>query len=202
MESCDVKEKEYRMVLSYISGSLNENDIFHIEEKLKENGIEFKSIDKSGKFTASLDEFSNVYSFLITSTLSSALLTGALTNAVWDSIKYISLFTFKKFKGKKYNKISDGRIEEKKVTYGIEIKANNDHYNFKFTGLTSDEVLLEALDKILPHIKSKPNESSKIYTPGLPNYIVSYDEKLKIWIAKETNEIIKEKIENANSKKS
>ncbi|MDT0121640.1 hypothetical protein Q9R46_03240 [Paenibacillus sp. RRE4] len=192
---------EYKLGFYYLSGSIEESDLLIISSELNENGIQFLPLDKNGEVTASIDEFTNVYSFLVNSPLAMSLMSGILVNVAWDSIKIVILRTFKKVKDKKYNKTTSNGVEEKQITYGIEVKINNDHYNFKFNGISSDEAMFEAIDKIIPLLQSKQSlssESNHLLGSGLPNYIATYDGISKIWVVRETNKIILEKIENSN----
>ncbi|WP_027086822.1 hypothetical protein [Cohnella panacarvi] len=192
---------QYRMGLSYLSGPIDESDLSLIRLRLNEIGIDFQSRDRNGRITASIEDFTNVYTYIVTSSLALGLVSGVITNATWDSIKFVLSYTFKKIRGKKYSKVTRNGAEEKEVTFGIEVKINNDHYSFSFNGISSDETFLEATDKILHFLKStqqQPQRLSNLTNSGLPNYIVTYDELSNIWIARSTNEIIKEKIEKSN----
>lgn len=191
---------EYKLGLFYLSGPIEENDLSLISSDLNENGIEFKALDKSGRVTASIEEFTNVISFLVNSPLAMSLVSGILASATWESIKSVMLRTFKKVQDKKYNMITRNGVEEKQITFGIEIKINNDHYNFNFNGISSDEAIHHALDIIIPLLQSKQslsNESNTLIGSGLPNYIATYDEVLKIWVVRETKKIILEKVEGS-----
>lgn len=136
---------EYKLGLYYLSGPIEESDLSLISSDLNENGIEFKALDKSGKVTASIDEFSNIFSFLVNSPLAMSLVSGILASATWENIKKVILRTFKKVKDKKYNKVTKNGVEEKEITFGIEMKINNDHYNFKFNGISSDDAISRSL---------------------------------------------------------
>lgn len=191
---------EYKLGLFYVSGSIEESDLLLISSDLNENGIQFIAVDKSGQINASIDEFSNVFSFLVSSPLAMGLVSGIIASATWDSIKTVILRTFKRVKNKKYNKITKNGVEEKQITFGFEVKINDDHYNFKFNGISSDEAMREALDNIMSLLQSKQSLSSEtnhLSGSGLPNYIATYDEISKIWIVRDTNKIILEKIENS-----
>ncbi|ASR46568.1 hypothetical protein B4V02_07710 [Paenibacillus kribbensis] len=191
---------KYDLGLFYLSGHLEESDFSLIKSDLNENGIGLKAIDKSGRVTASIEDFTNVFSFLVNSPLAMGLVSGILASAGWESIKTVILRTFKKIRSEKYSKITRNGVESKQITFGIEIKINNDHYNFNFNGISSDEAIHEALDKIIPLLKDKQlqsNESNIVLASGLPNYIATYDEALKIWIVRGTNEIILGKIQNS-----
>ncbi|QDY83518.1 hypothetical protein FQU75_08890 [Paenibacillus polymyxa] len=191
---------EYKLGLFYVSGPIDESDLLLISSDLNENGIQFIALDKSGQINASIDEFSNVFSFLVSSPLAMGLVSGILASATWDSIKTVILRTFKKVKNKKCNKITKNGVEEKQITFGIEVKINDDHYNFKFNGISSDEAMREALDNIMSLLQSKQSLSSEINHlsgSGLPNYIATYDEVSKIWIVRDINKIILDKIENS-----
>ncbi|WP_419891593.1 hypothetical protein [Paenibacillus xylanexedens] len=191
---------EYKLGLFYVSGSIEESDLLLISSDLNENGIQFIAVDKSGQINASLDEFSNVFSFLVSSPLAMGLVSGIIASATWDSIKTVILRTFKRVKNKKYNKLTKNGVEEKQITFGFEVKINDDYYNFKFNGISSDEAMREALDNIMSLLQSKQSLSSKtthLSGSGLPNYIATYDEVSKIWIVRDTNKIILEKIENS-----
>ncbi|WP_145146537.1 hypothetical protein [Paenibacillus xylanexedens] len=191
---------EHKLGLFYVSGSIEESDLLLISSDLKENGIQLIALDKSGQINASIDEFSNVFSFLVSSPLAMGLVSGIIASATWDSIKIVILRTFKRVKNKKYNKITKNGVEEKQITFGFEVKINDDHYNFKFNGISSDEAMREALDNIKSLLRSKKSlssETNQLSGSGLPNYIATYDEVSKIWIVRDTNKIILEKIENS-----
>lgn len=190
---------EYKLGLFYLSGPIEESDLLSISSDLNENGIQFIAIDKNGEVTASINEFSNIFSFLVNSPLAMGLVSGILASATWESMKIVILRTFKKVKDNKCNKVTRKGVEEKQITFGVEVKINNDHYNFNFNGISSDEAMSEALDKIIPLLQSKQSLSSKINHlsgSGVPNYIATYDNVSKIWVVRETNKIILEKIEN------
>lgn len=94
----------YKLGLFYLSGPIGESDLSLIRSDLNENGIEFKALDKSGRVTASIEDFTNVFSFLVNSPLAMGLVSGILASATWESIKIVILRTFKKIRDKKYNK--------------------------------------------------------------------------------------------------
>lgn len=191
---------EYTLGLCYLSGPIEASDLSLISSELNAIGIELKVLNKSGIVTASIEEFTNVFSFLVNSPLAMGLVSGILASATWESIKKVILHTFKKVQDKKYNKMTRNGVEEKQITFGIEIKINNDHYNFNFNGISSDEAIHEALDKIIALLQSKQSlssESNVLAGSGLPNYIATYDEVSKIWVVRETNRIILEKVENS-----
>ncbi|OMF80281.1 hypothetical protein [Paenibacillus glucanolyticus] len=60
---------EYKLGLFYMPGPIEESDLLLISSDLNENGIQFIPLDKNGEVTASIDEFSNVFSFLVNSPL-------------------------------------------------------------------------------------------------------------------------------------
>ncbi|MHB0865027.1 hypothetical protein ACYCS5_28280 [Paenibacillus sp. SEL3] len=65
----NVANPNYELGLLYVSGILKEDDLLILRSNLKKNGIELKSFDKNGNITASIEDFTNVYSFLINSSL-------------------------------------------------------------------------------------------------------------------------------------
>ncbi|AUS26757.1 hypothetical protein MKX36_12165 [Paenibacillus sp. FSL W8-0439] len=197
----NVANPNYELGLLYVSGILKEDDLLILRSNLKKNGIELKSFDKNGNITASIEDFTNVYSFLINSSLLAGLVSGVIASAAWESIRYVILHTFKKVKDKKYNKITSKGIEEKEATLGIEVKVNNNHYNFRFNGISSEKAFHEALDKIIPllvSVQSQTIETHEKSIPEIPTFIGTYDEKTCLWVVRETSEIIKEKIRISN----
>lgn len=202
----DSTTEKYSLGLFYIPGVLTEGDLSLIEKNMAEHEIEFKRLDKSNKTTASLEYFTNTISFFMNPSLLMGIVSGVIASATWDSIKRTIAKSFEKIQNKKYNKVTRDSTEEKSITFGIEMRINDDNYNFKFNGILSTEIVYEALDKIISLIKEEKSttKEERILTESKwSNYVATYDETTKLWIVKRADEIIMEKMKEAkaNSRK-
>ncbi|WP_188068828.1 hypothetical protein [Brevibacillus brevis] len=167
-----ITKDDQLLALHYLSGPIMASDINEIKNILKKVNVSLIELDKTGEYTASLDDFTNVISILINTPLLLNIVQGIGTNALWDAIKLVTVSTWKKVLGKKYKKITSRQVEERSITFGIEASFNRiASYNFRFDGLTSEDEMNKALDKILDFLREqKDKEKEEEWTVYLGNF--------------------------------
>jgi hypothetical protein len=162
-KDADLMEKKFSRIkrgdkvvhIRYIGSLLTDEDLKDIEAKLSVVNYELSSFDEAGITKASNDNFiSEVILYLNDYTLQQTLLSGLLTNAIWDIIKSISFYTWHKIKSKTYLKATSTTVSESKASFSLKTST----LEFKIDNL-SEETFGRSLDKILDFLKE---ESSKV----------------------------------------
>lgn len=173
---------------SYLGGLISQQEIDEIKKTLSDVDIEVREFDKEGEFVASIDELTNVISIILHYSLISSFIYSVAPNAAWDAIKVITIQTWKKARGKKYKKVQSGRIDEKNITFGVEVKLDNNNFNFKFEGIQSEEEANIALDKILTFLREQHKSTVE---DGRKAFIGTYNSNQKEWNVEDFIEILK-----------
>jgi len=109
--------------------------------------------------TNSLEDYSFVTNLVIEQAIVIELIKGLGTNAVWDVIKAVVVFTKSKITGKKIFKVRKGSTEEKDATLNMDVKVD-ENASFKFEIKGSEEVVEKSLDKVLDFIREQKSKSS------------------------------------------
>lgn len=163
--------------LEYLGGLLDYNEIIDIEKKLEQSQLQLSRYDKSGFPQAALEDYLNVVFIAIQAPLISNILNGAASSFVWESIKYSVKKIWIKVHQKKYTKLSTGTQEKKNITFGLEVKLNeNTGFNFRLDGDLSEEIIEKSLDKVIDCLnQQKINESYK------HPYFMTYNTTLDNW---------------------
>lgn len=165
------------LYLKYI-GELSESDLDDIRDSLLPGEFELKSLNASGKFTASLEDFSFITSITLSFPFLIELAKGIGTNAAWDAIKQAILLVRSKTLGKKYFKLTAHSQEEKEITFGLKCKMDkNTSFDFELKGDLSEKMAAESLDKILDFLTTQTSNDQFKH----PAYL-KYSKKKKQWV--------------------
>lgn len=152
---------------------------YYLKSELNQYNIELVEINRSGEITNNIEEITNVINFTISSSLVIGIINGILPNAAWDTIKVLTSKVFRKVKTQKYTKVTSNKVEEKAISFGIDLSIANDKYTFKFESITQDETMLEALDKILIFAENQIN--TKKLSEKYTQHLVLYDVDNMSW---------------------
>jgi len=149
--------------LEYLGGLISESDIAMFEDKLSENGLELSRFDKDGVMYASLEDFQLTTYFIVSQPLILELLKGIAANSIWDTIKFLSITTWKKVRNRNYTFLRSTEVKKKEITFGLNVKLNkNTSFNFKLDGDIEEKTIRKSLDKVLDFLKEQQlNENFK-----------------------------------------
>ena len=188
-----VKTGDNVLHLEYL-GELNNSNLIEINNKLETAGLELSSYDKSGVMYNTFEEYSLVTFFVLNQALLLRVLEGVGTNALWDVIKFTLLSVRNKIKGEKYSKNTAGTIEEKNITFGLQVNLdNNTGFNIKLDGDVSDDIIENSLDKVLDFLREqRPRDEYQV-----PDFVY-FSQKDNAWVKLD---VIEEINKQANSKK-
>jgi hypothetical protein len=147
--------------LSYYRGLFDLDELEKQKARLSNAGIEFSEYDKSGIIMHSVDNFTNMVSLAINSTLVQGLLFGVLTNGSYDILKNTIVWMWNSLRNKSLTKIHSGeRIEEKEVTFGLDLCIDNTtRIGFRLSGDVSDELKINCIDKAFKLAKTYKRKS-------------------------------------------
>gem|GEM_PF-6522608 len=187
-------EKVNIIGLHYLSGVLTEIELEEIKIRLAEVDITLVLNDRSGLFYNSIEELTNVFSVVLSGITLTNLISGIIPNVAWDCVKGSITQIYKKVNGKKYNKINSSGIEERTISIGVEAKLETKEFNFRFDNISSEQTFLSALDRILVFLNEQKEEKLENILVT-KEYVVTYSEDKEIWIEKNFDVIIDEKIE-------
>ena len=178
--------------LTYV-GEFNDSELDEINETIINGGLVFSWYNKSGIVQNDLDLYQLVTCLTIAHPIIVDILKGVCSNVVWDTIKLSTIKILEKLNVKKYNKISGGKIEERKIKFGIHVHLDkNTGFDFELNGDVSKEEINESLDKILAFLgEQKLKEKRQIsdyvyYNPVTKQWV-------KIDVEKEIHKIFIEK---------
>lgn len=165
--------------LSYLRGVVDNKDITEIEEYLKCSELELSLLDKHGLAQNALEDYMNVICICISTPLISNILIGVLSSSVWDSIKFAVKKVWLNVRNKEYISLKAGSSEKKKITFGLEIKLDeNTGFNFRLEGDISEELVDRSLDKALDFLKKQKMKKQKM---NKHSYFMMYDADKKKW---------------------
>lgn len=190
-----VKRVSNAMHLEHL-GEFSITELNEIQEKLKQANLELSSFNKSGVMYNCLEDYMLVSYFVLNPAITSEILKGIGINALWDTIKWPLIFGWNKIKGQTYYKGSAGKIESKKVKYGLQVNIDgNTSINLEIEGDLNEVVMEKSLDKILDFLREqKTNPSYKI-----PDYAY-YSEQKEKWIKVDVMDEIRKKADNDSLK--
>lgn len=154
-----IKHGENVVHLEYYGGLIDNTDINTIENLLSKSNLELSRFDKNGVPYAALEDFMLQVSLFVNDSTTREILLGLGTNALWDTIKTVTLLVWQKVR----NQTSLPINKHKKINCGISMTIDkNTKFDFKISSEFSDETTLEALDKALEFLKTvTPNETRK-----------------------------------------
>lgn len=140
-------------------GEFSEADLATIQANLEKKFLELSSFDKSGLMVASLDEYTLLTYILLTEPIIKTILTELGTNAIWDSIKWTTIYAWGKVKGKRYTKITSADTKERAIKFGLKIHLDDrTKFDLELSGDLEVEDIERVLDKGLDYLKDlKPN---------------------------------------------
>lgn len=192
-----IKSGESVMHLDYYSWVISQDDLDEYEKEFVNIGLQFGSYDKNGQMSASLEDLSLITALCLSQITVQAILEGTLTNAVWDTIKMVTLNIWRKSKGKHYTKMQVGLIEKMPISFGIKAQLDeNTSYEFELNGNFSDEATLQSMDKILTFLKEQSlNQQYKF-----PFY-TKYDEKTGKWNATDIEAEVRKRVQKQSKKR-
>lgn len=196
------EEQSYSIVgLYYLSGLITEDELKSYKDKLREVNISLVEIDRRKEIYNYIEELSSIIQFMLDGLVLTKIIDGVIPNAVYDALKYIIISTLNKVRKKFYTKHSaGGKAEVKPISIGIEVQMKTDNYKFKLDNLETDESAILALDNVLNFLREQQSEKH-----DHNEFIVNYDLREQIWIAKDVkiiiNEIVETKRNESNSKK-
>lgn len=171
-----VKEGPDVIHLDYYAGIITEEDISAIEGFLEKVDIQLSRFDKMGVMYASVQDFNFDISICLNNQTVQDVLLGLATNALWDTIKKTILFIWSKIK-LRYWHTPSAKNSKSKLSFGFKVKIDKyTNVDFKLEGDFNENIVLEALDKVIPLIQSI--EVNK--TPKWADFYV-FNEQSKKW---------------------
>lgn len=185
----NIKKMKEAVHIQYFEGTIEEEDFYKYEDKLKNVGLKLSRFDDSGEIKNSLGDFMLMSFAFINEYVFSTLYADIQGDMKWDVIKFLLKSLHEKLNGKKINKIQARKIEEKQLSYGLKVRLDeNTQYDFSFTNLDK-ETFTESLDKVLLFLSIQ----KKNHTYHLPKFVM-YDSREKEWIAIDPMEEIERKL--------
>ncbi len=160
-----LKQGDNVVHLDYLGHVFENEDIKHIESELIRHNIELSRYDHDGIAQMNIEDFTLQIAICLNEPIVQNLLVGMSSSALWDSIKNISLYTWKKVRSQTFTKYSTSSKETRKINVGVRCKYSKDiDFNFKLKGDLSEETTIESLDKILTFLKetAQTNRPEKI----------------------------------------
>jgi hypothetical protein len=154
-----LKEGENVVHLEYFKEMISENEIENFEKKLNSVNLEFSRFDRTGELTAGYEQFDTYIYFLYPIFKQFAINAGS--NAAWDIVKFIILSVWKKIHNKSIKKISEVKIENKQIKFGLRVKSGLKNYYLSLPNDTSEESTLIILDKSLDFLKKEVEKKDK-----------------------------------------
>jgi hypothetical protein len=158
-----VKKGENVIHLDYYGGLLTDSEIEEISSILNRSNLELSRYDKSGIMFAAVDDFILQVAIFLNDKTTQDILIGVGSGALWDTIKHVSLYIWKKVHNKFLNKVSAHKVSKQKLNFGIKLVLDkNTKFEFKISGNISEELALKSMDNILNFLRDvKPNVSNR-----------------------------------------
>lgn len=143
--------------LEYI-GELDIKDLAELQDELAKVNLELSSYNKSGFFTASLQDFTLTSFLVLSQPILQEILKNSVNSATWDVIKYCLLKIWSKVKGTTY---SNGR-EKKELKFGVKLQMGSSSLQFNLEGDCDKETVVLAIDKILDFAREQQVQRDQI----------------------------------------
>lgn len=157
--------------LDYFGGLLDAEEIKAIEDQLAAASLELSRFDKSGIIYGNLQDYTLPIAFFIGPHIVSQLITGLGPNILWDAIKAVVTYTWKKWRG-------NSKLQGARQNFGIKLFTAEQHtLELKLEGDQSQETFLKSLDKVLKVVQQKPKRSKA----QLSNFFV-FDAAQSEWV--------------------
>jgi hypothetical protein len=158
--------------LDCFSGVLDEDDVKYINTELEAGLMELSRFDKSGIVFANLQDYSIPICYIISSPMVVSLLSGVGQNALWDAIKKVTLYTWKKVWRTKNINLT------KNLNFGLRVNINKETtLELKMEGDFSEVTMLKSLDKVIKLIRDTQSRPQ----PQFSNFFV-FDPDLEEWV--------------------
>lgn len=185
-----LKHGENVIHVHYCGQILTKDDLNEIENQLLKVNYELSSFDDSGIPKNSFDALiSQVVLMLNDPIVQQTLTLGLTTNFLWDTIKSIIKFTWRKIKDKTYITIDSKKtVIEKKASFSVQFRLdNNNTFEFKTENLNEQEID-SCLDKILGFLKTVQKSDE----PKVPQIAIYNDIESSWEIIEITQEILRQ----------
>lgn len=173
----------------YYSGFIENNILDDFEEKLSNHSIKLSKNNISGTLQMSAFDIISHFCLFLPPDLTNSL----LSSVIYDLLKAPLIQIWRSLSGEKIQiTTSNGRIEEKDISLGIQFKAEHNNYELKIPLSLSEELKETCINEMFAFIKGQSAKNSNNFDPMLmENYIVIYNEKDQKWEKIELVEIIK-----------
>ena len=163
--------------LDYYGGLITPTEIQDLENSLKEVKIELSRFDKNGVPYASIEDFNLHLAIFLSNTIVQSILLGLGANALWDTIKKTAFFIWTKVKERHWSKTGE-QTKKSNLNFGLKVKLDkNTGFDLKLDGDLSEELVLEALDKIIDLLKSVKQKDK----PKKAEFYI-FDKEKRRWI--------------------
>jgi|GEM_PF-2084894 len=164
--------------IDYYSAFISPAELNEHERELKEAGLELSSYDKSGRFYASLEDFTNLARIVLKDEITKDILLGAAGNFLWEVIKRVTKRAWSQLSGRKFRQYTDASSTAKALTFGIDfIVDENTGITFRLDAKLAQDDLNRVLDETIEHVRVlKPNAQ---YEHPL---FANYDIKGRRWV--------------------
>ena len=168
--------------LDYFGHIISKDDISKFEEKLRTVNLKLTKYDKTNVLTADFIPFDICIFFSYP--LIKHFLDNVGTNISWEIFKYIILSIWKTIQNKTVKKITQTKIIDKKISFGIKTKNGLKSYYLKLPEDYSEEFGKYALDKSLDFLREESLKSDNSI-----NTIAEYFTEDGKWKATKKNQI-------------
>jgi hypothetical protein len=170
--------------LDYFGGLLDAEEIKTIEEQLAVASLELSRFDKSGIIYGNLQDYTLPIAFFIGPQVVAQLVSGLGPNMLWDAIKAVVTYTWRKWRG-------NSKLQGARQNFGIKLHTAEQHtLELKFEGDQSEETFLKSLDKVLKVLRQKPQRSPA----QLSNFFV-FDANQDEWVEVDVMAVLRRKAE-------
>jgi hypothetical protein len=170
--------------LDYFGGMLDAEEIKTLEEHLSAASLELSRFDKSGIIYGNLQDYTIPIAFFIGPQIVVQLFSGIGPNMLWDAIKAVVTYTWKKWRG-------NSKLQGTRQNFGIKLFTAEQHtLELKFEGDQSEDAFLKSLDKVLKVVQQKPQRSKA----QLSNFFV-FDAVQNEWVEVDVMAALRKKAE-------
>lgn len=123
-----IKKGENVIHINYINGLITEDELFEIEHKVLDAGLELSSYDKAGVAYASFSELTGTIQVILSSKISHDIVIGAAGSGTWALLSLVLSGIYKKLRDRKFTKMSSGgHTEKKEATLSLVLKIGDNN---------------------------------------------------------------------------